>query len=277
MPQEALDTRNAEFWNELCGLYLDPSLGLADAAPESLARFDRRYLDFYPYLAGYVHAEDVRGKKVLEIGLGSGTLGQLLASSGCEYFGLDIAPNPVQMMRHRLALLGQDGEKKVQVGSALEIPHADASFDYVYSVGCLHHTGNLPRCVSEVYRVLGPRGKAVIMLYNRHSFRQVVAVPLKRVRQLVSDALHGRPRQKMAQFVRSAYDRNLKGDAAPHTDFVSRREARHLFRRFSSVRIDVRNFDAYAFLKGRIVIPREKLLDNLGRVMGLDFYIVATK
>jgi hypothetical protein len=68
------------------------------------------------------------------------------------------------------------------------------------------------------------------------------------------------------------------GDAAPHTDFVSRADVRrHLFKRFSSVRIDVQNFDGYVLFRGRIVIARENLLGNIARILGTDLYIVGTK
>jgi hypothetical protein len=50
-----------------------------------------------------------------------------------------------------------------------------------------------------------------------------------------------------------------------------------LFERFSSIRIDVQNFDGYVLFRRRIVIPRERLLGNIARVLGTDLYIVATK
>ena len=70
-----------------------------------------------------------KGEKVLEIGLGYGTLSQYLAECGAIYSGLDIAADPVGMVNHRLALL--DTEGGAQVGSALDIPHTDDSFDFV--------------------------------------------------------------------------------------------------------------------------------------------------
>ena len=42
--------------------------------------------------------EDARNR------VGHGTLGQLIALRGCQYYGLDIADGPVEMMRYRLAL-----------------------------------------------------------------------------------------------------------------------------------------------------------------------------
>ncbi|HET8670251.1 MAG TPA: hypothetical protein VFM05_06355, partial [Candidatus Saccharimonadales bacterium] len=73
------------------------------------------------------------------------------------------------------------------------------------------------------------------------------------------------------------YDTNVQGDAAPHTDYVSIIEVRRLFKSFSMVKVDIQNFDTYALFKGKVVIPREKLLNNIGRILGLDFYITAVK
>jgi SAM-dependent methyltransferase len=267
------DAKNAAFWDELCGSSLARSLGITDDSPESLRRFDEAYMALYPYLPAYVG--DVASKTVLEIGLGYGTLGQRIARGGCRYHGVDIAPGPVAMMRHRLRLLGEDPGDRIRQGSALALPYPDASFDRVYSIGCLHHTGDLATAVGEVHRVLVPGGIAVVMLYNRHSLRQLVEIPLRHVR----DTLARRARAtSFREVVRGYYDRDSRGEAAPHTDFVSRAQVRtSLFRQFSRVRIDVRNCDTYVFFGGRVVLPRERLLDTLGRVLGTDLYIVATK
>jgi len=273
--QTETDVRNAAFWNELCGSTLARSLGITDRTPESLRKFDEAYMAIYPYLSSYVTEQDLTGKRLLEIGLGYGTLGQIIALRGCQYHGLDIADGPVEMMRYRLGLLGQEVGGRVQKGSALDIPYPADSFDYVYTIGCLHHTGDLPKAVSEVHRVLTAGGKAVVMLYNRYSFRQLAQLRASYVWEILT----GRRRwTSLGEAVRARYDSNAAGDAAPHTDFVSRSDVRHrLFGRFSSIRIDVQNFDGYALLRGRIVIPREKLLGNIARVLGTDLYVMATK
>ena len=88
------------------------------------------------------------------------------------------------MMIHRLQMLGVAGaDERVAQGSALEIPHPDESFDVVVSIGCLHHTGDIVRAVSEVHRVLRPGGAAMVMLYNSHSYRHAVMLPMRAVRQ----------------------------------------------------------------------------------------------
>ena len=68
------------------------------------------------------------------------------------------------------------------------------------------------------------------------------------------------------------YDTNAAGEAAPHTDYVSRARrapAVQGLRRASA--IDARNFDPLPY------IPRERLLGNVDRVLGLDLYITARK
>ena len=263
MSQQVIDKSNAEFWDTLCGWGLARSAGITGESEDDLRRFDELYFDFYPYLSRYVDREDLRGKKVLEIGLGFGTLGQLLASKGSEYHGVDIAAGPVAMMRRRLEALGLP-EGHVQQASVLELPFPDGMFDYVYSIGCLHHTGDLPRSVAEVHRVLAPGGRAVVMLYHAHSFRRVAF--------RLWDAASPARRRRAAERMRRLYDADPAGAPAPHTDFVSRRDARRLFGDFERVGIDVQNFDSY-----RLGIQREWFLSNLARVVGLDLYIVADK
>jgi SAM-dependent methyltransferase len=267
--QVELDQRNAAFWDELCGSGLAKQLGISDASPDNLRRFDEAYLALYPYLHEYLPKERFNGKKVLEIGLGYGTLGQLLASRGADYYGVDLAPGPVAMMEERLRRLGKDLDGRVRQASALELPLEDGMFDYVYTIGCLHHTGDLPKSVGEVRRVLKPGGTAVVMLYNAHSLRQLVRVSRLRLQ-------HG-DRKTLEQRVRALYDTNQAGEAAPHTDYVTRRGARRLFRPFAKVKIDSRNFDSLVLLPGRYVILRERLLGNLDRLVGLDLYITAVK
>ena len=44
----------------------------------------------YPYLQRYLPPGELRGKNVLEIGLGYGTIGQILATQAARYVGVDI-------------------------------------------------------------------------------------------------------------------------------------------------------------------------------------------
>jgi SAM-dependent methyltransferase len=270
LAQQEIDRRNADFWDELCGTTLARSLGIHDRTPDSLRRFDAAYLAFYPYLADYLPGQEAAGDEVLEVGLGFGTVGRVLAERGLRYHGLDIAPGPVALVRERLAALGAEGSE-ARVGSALELPYEDASFDRYVSIGCLHHTGDVPRAVSEAHRVLRPGGRALVMLYNSRSFRALVALPARRLRTRL------RGRRPAGDHVRAAYDVDSSGQSAPQTELFSRDEALTLFAAFDDVRVDVQNFDTFQFARGRIVVPRERLLGNVARRCGLDLYVTARK
>ena len=187
--EPALDDRNAAFWDELCGANLAREVGIHDASEASLARFDEAYFALYPYLLGYVPRDAVEGRTTLEIGLGYGTLGERLARLGADYHGLDLAAGPVAMMRARLARVPGARPEQVVQGSALNLPFADASFDHVVSIGCLHHTGDLFGAIAEARRVLRPGGRFLMMVYNGHSARRVLLRPVLSARhRLVSGA-----------------------------------------------------------------------------------------
>jgi SAM-dependent methyltransferase len=263
--QSTIDERNAAFWDELCGTVFARSLGIETVDSDSLRRFDDAYMAFYPYLLRYLELDRVRGAKVLEIGLGFGTVGELLARAGAVYHGADIAPGPVGMMQQRLAWAGLGGGERIVQASALELPFEDATFDRVCSIGCLHHTGDTPKGVSEVHRVLAPGGRALVMLYNRHSVRQFVARAHARLAR----------RRDREEWLAARYDANTTGEAAPVVDYFTRGDVRRMFASFASVRIDVQNFDD--FRRGPLVVPRRWLLGNVARLVGTDLYVVADK
>ena len=273
----SLDRANAEFWDELCGSTFARALGITDHAPASLARFDQAYLAFYPYLLKHVPVHRMAGKRVLEVGLGYGTLGQQIALSGADYTGLDVALGPVRMMRHRLRMQGRSGQ--VVRGSILDAPLASDCFDHVVSVGCFHHTGDVQRCIDETYRLLRPGGTAMVMVYNRFSYRQWLRWP----KQTLQAALQERrsPHGMLAvartgQHERAAYDVNTSGEAAPETVFLSVKQLVGMFRNYSHVEFHRENCDNLPF-GGERWVARNFLLATIGRVAGLDLYLEARK
>ena len=267
--QPTIDAANAGFWDELCGTNLARELGITDASPASLERFDRAYLDLYPYLAGYLRAPETAGRRVLEIGLGYGTVAELLARAGADYHGVDIADGPVAMARARLERVPGARPEGAQQGSALDLPFPGASFDRVVSIGCLHHTGDLGRAVAEARRVLRPGGELVLMVYNRHSARRVLLWPLLAARHRL---VAGAPTAE--EWLRHANDGTVAGDSPPHTDFVTVAELRGLLHGMRDVRIDRRSIDRVPL--GPLEISRARLMRlGLDRLVGLDLYATA--
>lgn len=271
--QHRLDEANARFWDELCGTGLAQVVGITDRSPASLRKFDDAYFGMYPYLLPTVRPEEMAGKAVLEIGLGYGSLSQKLAEAGADYTGMDIAEGPVRMVNDRLRMAGLPG--KAVRGNALAMPFADGSLDYLVSIGCFHHTGNVQKCLDETYRVLRPGGACVVMLYNKFSFRQWRRRPLATLRERVRDRFGG-DRRLEADALRGEYDAHVDGTAAPEVTLHSVRELRRRFGQFRHVEVQKQNCDPLFLVRGKY-IARERLLGTLGRWLGLDLYVRAVK
>jgi SAM-dependent methyltransferase len=267
--------RNASFWNELCGTNFARALGVLDDSPASLKRFDDWYFAFYPYLFIYIPFEDMKAKDVLEVGLGYGTVSQRIAEVGARYHGLDIAAGPVWMVNHRLQQAGLYGQ--VRQGSILKADFRNSSFDFIVTIGCLHHTGDLQAAIYECHRILRPGGKLLCMVYNAYSYRRLYQARRETIRYAFRELLGYRGvAEARTSKERAAYDVNTVGDAAPHTDFVSRRSLRYLCRQFSRFAAQSENIDnGTPFEKAP---PRRELLKTLWpRLCGLDIYATAVK
>ena len=273
MNGKALDRANAEFWDELCGSTFARHLGIRDHSAASLRQFDQAYLDLYPYLLERVPVSTMAGARVLEVGLGYGTLGQKIVEAGANYTGLDVARGPVALLNNRLRLQGLPGH--AMQGSMLDCPIADETVDIVVSIGCFHHTGSVQRCIEETWRVLRSGGRAYFMVYNAFSYRQWLKWPMRTLQSALGSAGSGTEATASAA-QRKAYDANVAGVAAPETVFVSRSQLRHMLRRFAECRFWLENCDDVSF-HGRVMLPRRRLLTSVGRIVGLDVYVAARK
>ena len=188
-------------------------------------------------------------RDVLEIGLGDGTVAQRIAAASARYRGLDVAQGPVDMVNHRLAVAGLPGEARQ--GSILAAPFADESFDFVVTIGCLHHTGDLQRGIDECFRLLRPARRLIAVVYNAYSCRRWLQAAWPTLRYFAAElAGHRGVVAARSAAERGAYDADQSGAAAPHTDFVSVRSLRHACRCFRSFAARRENVDR------RLLLPR---------------------
>ena len=273
--QREIDSGNATFWNELCGTQLAKSLGVIDASPTSLKRFDDWYLAFYPYLASHIPFAAMAGRDVLEIGLGYGTVSQKIAASGARYCGLDIARGPVDMVNHRLRQAGLPGE--AQQGSVLAAPFPDAQLRP-------HRDHRVPSSHRKHARTPSP---SVTGCSAPGAFSLSWSTTL-----ILTDAggrLHEPPcaiwRRRSADIgelvpaasaaERGAYDTDQAGAAAPHTDYISVKSLRDLcsnFTAFSATRENIAEEPPFRR------ISRDRLLNTfIPAIAGLDIYVTARK
>lgn len=104
---------------------------------------------------------DLKGALVLDYGCGNGEFSKMLANHGARVYGIDISANLVERARVSTTGMGLNGSSpQFFVGDAHYTPFDDASFDYVFGNGILHHL-DLDKAYAEIARVLKPGGKAV--------------------------------------------------------------------------------------------------------------------
>jgi len=232
-------------------------------APGTLAFY--RSLDEHRYkvhrqLQSAIGFERTSGLRVLEIGCGCGSEAERFAGAGAHYTAVDLTNAAVSITRERFQLANLQGSF-VQ-GDAEILPFTDGSFDLVYSHGVLHHTPDTRRSIREVYRVLSPGGRAVIMLYYRDSFNyQVNLRIIRRLRACLlrtelgiqlARTLFGETEEDLrrhAELIRQdpyAYldmenmlNRNTDGPDNPLSQVFSKAAAQQMFWQFKNVKTEV--------------------------------------
>lgn len=267
-----VDRLNASFWNELCGSSLARMLGIDDASAESLARFDDWYFEYYPYLMPIVESSALNGMRVLEVGLGFGSLSQKIAERGAVYTGLDIADGPVEMVNHRLSLFRLSG--MAMKGNVLKCPFPDDAFDVVIAIGSLHHTGDFDGALREIHRVLRPGGRLIFMVYNTFSYRRWLYWPVSTLKHAAWAQGVVREKPVSSASERGAYDADINAVAAPETDFFSRSELEKRMDGWLIRGMHLHNFGDENFLSR---LSRRLKLELLAPILGLDIYVSAEK
>ncbi|HEY9439413.1 MAG TPA: class I SAM-dependent methyltransferase [Streptomyces sp.] len=170
------------FWSSHpCG---DQLLGAPDGTERQdyeafFHRYDTAKYRLEPHIPRCLDALDLRGRRVLEIGLGQGAEAEQLIRRGARWTGVDLTDTAVRRTRTRLALRELPFEA-VHQASVLDLPLPDDSFDVVFSHGVLHHVPDIHRAQKEIHRVLKPGGELVVMLYARWSLNYLVSITLLR-------------------------------------------------------------------------------------------------
>jgi len=182
-----------------------------------------------PFMKSLVGFEKYAGKKLLEVGCGLGTDLLQFARGGAVTTGVDLTPNSIKLARKLFAVRSLHGD--LLVADAEALPFDDNTFDVVYSFGVLHHTPNTSKAIDEVFRVLAPGGKIIIMLYHKRSLHVLLGVPAFK--------LFGLFRIRHANSSVDDWIRIYDGAENPLGKGYTKREVREMFTRFRNIRFQL--------------------------------------
>jgi ubiquinone/menaquinone biosynthesis C-methylase UbiE len=114
---------------------------------------------------GILKAEikDFKGKKVIEVGSGPGSISCVLASHGAEITLLDISLNALKLAQS--IFKNSEEQPKLICGSAFQLPFQDNCFDVVWNAGVLEHFThiNQKEILDEMHRICKVNGNVITL------------------------------------------------------------------------------------------------------------------
>lgn len=107
---------------------------------------------------------DWKGKLVLDAGCGAGRYMDVAARAGAEVVGVDLSL-AIEVAQENLGHLPNCHFIQADL---LCLPFFPDTFDFIYSIGVLHHTPDTRRSFSGLVETLKPGGEAAIWVYPRY-------------------------------------------------------------------------------------------------------------
>ncbi len=108
--------------------------------------------------------EDLAGKLVLDVGCGMGRFAEVATRWGAQVVGIDLS-----VASEVAAQNLEDRDAAIFQADVFQLPFAENSFDFIYSIGVLHHTPSCEQAVKVLPRLLKPGGRLAVWLYSSYN------------------------------------------------------------------------------------------------------------
>jgi SAM-dependent methyltransferase/uncharacterized protein YbaR (Trm112 family) len=136
--------------------------------PEMYAEWEKQFLDYMQ-----PHPPDFfRGKLILDAGCGNGRFAYYAAKYGAEVWAIDLGPAVEVAAKNTESL----GNVQVIQADLHNPPFALESFDFIYSLGVLHHLPDPEFAFRNLLKFLRPGGEVQIYLYWKPEHRPIKAL-----------------------------------------------------------------------------------------------------
>ena len=150
---EVYDARASALGGTLC----DEDLVVDSARPPYPNREHVAFLDFV-----FGRIGDLAGKRILEVGCGSGNLSTYHALRGARAVGVDVSAGMLELARRRAEVNGVSDRVELIAQPIEDLDEPDGSFDVVMANQVLHHL-DLPRAMPNISRLVGTGGMALFV------------------------------------------------------------------------------------------------------------------
>ncbi len=141
------------------------------------ADLDEYHFDKLHHLLELVDFGGYAGRRVLDVGCGTGVDLVRFVRGGASGFGIDLADSAIALARENLR--HQSLAASLSVGDGECLPFPEGTFDLVYAHGVLQYTPGDRALVEECRRVLAPGGTAFFQVYNRISWLNALSRVMK--------------------------------------------------------------------------------------------------
>ncbi len=125
------------------------------------------------------------GKKVLEVGCGTGDFAIYLAEKGVDVTAVDYSDVAIRLAREKAAV--QNSAVKLIIADAMQLPFDSSTFDIIFSCECLEHVPEPQRALNQMNRVLKPGGTLILTTEN-YSNAMILAWVVARLRGVPFDS-----------------------------------------------------------------------------------------
>jgi len=179
MSQTDLISRVAAYWDE--HIHDLAITSYPAGTREFFQQLDEYRYDKLNYLSRLVDFDSYKGKNLLEIGCGAGIDLVRFARGGAKVTGIDLSKTAIDLACKNFEQSAQNADLRVMNGECMQF--ADNTFDVVYAHGVLQYTADSAKMIDEIHRVLRPGGEAIMMVYNKNSWLNLMSnvtnVPLE--------------------------------------------------------------------------------------------------
>jgi SAM-dependent methyltransferase len=109
--------------------------------------------------------EDLYGKLVLDVGCGMGRFADIASRWGAHVVGVDLSAAAEVAARN----LADRESVSIFRADVFSLPFATESFDYIYSLGVLHHTPSCEQAFKRLPALLKPGGTVILWVYSGYN------------------------------------------------------------------------------------------------------------